>query len=241
MMETHILNGDALAEKFPIAGDVIVCREALIDGPVQARGEQFWKERATYLTDTYNADETTYFVDVKTEFEKLSQLRTQGLNLWFEHDLFCQVNMWFVIHSVQLYKIQIPLFRVMPPPDMLNVWSGFGRMNTADLQNCFSSRMALTDDETKLGVSLWEAFREHDFESLRKLSSVQAPAYPYLKEVCEAHIERFSSDEGRPQKSLRAIKNSGLADFHDIFKAFSKTEGIYGFGDLQVREMLASL
>lgn len=35
-MEIQVLNGDALAEKFPIAGEIIVCREAIIDGPTNA-------------------------------------------------------------------------------------------------------------------------------------------------------------------------------------------------------------
>jgi hypothetical protein len=40
---------------------------------------------------------------------------------------------------------------------------------------------------------------------------------------------------------LKQIINSGVTDFSEIFKEFRKTEGIYGFGDLQVKNMLTEL
>jgi hypothetical protein len=240
-MEAHVLNGDALAEKFPVAGEVVVCREALINGPVHSRGEQFWKDRARYLAGAFTAEEITYFADVKTEFEKLPVLKADEINLWFEHDLFCQVNMWFVLHFLHQNKIDTPLFRVMPPSGMPDVWSGFGRMTAPDLRNCYQNRIEMSADDVQTGIALWKAFSENNFDALKRLSKNSSPSYPYLKEVCEAHIQRFPAHEGRPQNRLRQIKSSGLADFHDIFKEFSKAEGIYGFGDLQVKEILTSL
>ena len=240
-METHILNGDALAEKFPIAGEVIVCREALIDGPVDATGEAFWRERARYLANTYHAEETTYFVEVKSEFEKLSELNTDGINLWFEHDLFCQVNLWFTLYYIDNTGIDKPLFLVMPPPQSPDVWSGFGRMKGADLQLCFQQRIQMSKPDFQVGIDLWNAFSKNDFATLKKLSAINSSCYPYLKDVIEAHLDRFPSHKGRPQKRLREIQKSGVTDFYDIFKEFSKTEGIYGFGDLQVKKLLVSL
>jgi hypothetical protein len=240
-MEVHILNGDALAVKFPIAGEVIICREAMINGPVHSNGEQFWKDRARYIAGAFQAEETTYFVDVKAEFEKLRILDAQQINLWFEHDLFCQANMWFVLHYIHQNKITCPVYRVMPPPNMPDIWSGFGRMATPDLRECYRNRVEMSANDMQTGIALWKAYRDHSLNDLKKISNTSSPSYPFLKEVCEAHIQRFPAHEGRPQKRLLQIKDNGLADFHDIFKEFSKTEGVYGFGDLQVEEILKSL
>jgi hypothetical protein len=240
-MELHILNGDALAEKFPIAGEVIVCREALINGPVDSNGERFWKDRARYLAGTFNFEEPTYFANVKTEFDKLLSLKPERINLWFEHDLFCQVNMWFVLHYIHLNKINTPLFRVMPPTEVSEVWSGFGKMTASDLRDIYQNRTEISEEDVQTGIGLWKAFRKNNLDALEKISQTPSPVYPYLREVCEAHIQRFPAQEGRPQNRLRQIKKSGLVDFHDIFKEFSKTEGVYGFGDLQVKEILMSL
>jgi hypothetical protein len=241
-METHVLNGDALAEKFPMEGDLVVCRECLIDGPVAANSlEKLWRLRASYLLGKFDEDESSYFNQVKTEFDKLSRA-TSPVNLWFEHDLFCQANMWFVLYYLKENKINLPVFRVMPPAEAQQIWSGFGSMKKADLLNCFERRIQLSEKDTQLGLHLWRAYQAGDLVTIKKISFEKSPTFPLLREVCEAHIQRFPrSGLGRPQQKLKQILESGETDFKSIFIEFWKTEGIYGFGDSQVKSMLASL
>jgi hypothetical protein len=149
--------------------------------------------------------------------------------------------MWFVLHYIHLNKINTPLFRVMPPTEVSEVWSGFGKMTASDLRDIYQNRTEISEEDVQTGIGLWKAFRKNNLDALEKISQTPSPVYPYLREVCEAHIQRFPAQEGRPQNRLRQIKKSGLVDFHDIFKEFSKTEGVYGFGDLQVKEILMSL
>lgn len=67
----NILNGDALAYSFPdakIEGDMIVVREALIDGDLSGSHLQdFWHSRAKYIGVT----EAEYQDKVVSEFEKI--------------------------------------------------------------------------------------------------------------------------------------------------------------------------
>jgi hypothetical protein len=243
-MDVHVLNGDALAENFPFSGEVIVCREALVDGPVDANTlDAFFEERAEFISDSFEADKATYFSRVKTEFERLAKIDQESpIHLWFEHDLFCQVNLWFLLNFVREKKMTNPIYFVMPPTDVQNVWSGFGRMNASDLKICFSKKLRLTEKDILLGSSLWEAYRNNDFHKLEQYCLQQSDAFPMLKDVCKAHMDRFSSNGlGRPQQKLKSIIDSGTKDFDKIFKEFWKTEGIYGFGDLQVKKMLQDL
>jgi transposase len=60
-----------------------------------------------------------------------------------------------------------------------------------------------------------------------------------LKEVCEAEVDR--KQKLRPQQTLRQIIERGETDFHKIFSRFWETEGVYGFGDLQVKKMLEQI
>ncbi|MFZ1675666.1 MAG: hypothetical protein WAT91_00255, partial [Saprospiraceae bacterium] len=57
----HILNGDALADKFPqkeISGQIILIREAFIEGPLSGEfSKEYWKKRAAFVAATYDADE----------------------------------------------------------------------------------------------------------------------------------------------------------------------------------------
>jgi len=105
-MVYHILNGDSLAHKFPntqIGGNIIVMREALIDGDLSGENlHDFWQSRAKQVGVT----EAQYYHRVVSEFEKLMNAPANSeFNLWFEYDLFCQVNMWFVISTIN----QLPI------------------------------------------------------------------------------------------------------------------------------------
>lgn len=242
-MDAHVLNGDALKEKFKLEGQVIVARECLMEGPVKASSqEEFWKMRAGYLAESFKEVELLYFDEVKSEFEKLKDLKNiSAINLWFDHDLFCQVNMWFIINFLADNNIQLPVFRVMPPPIMFNVWSGFGNMKSHELQLCYDNRVKFFYEDIQLSLALWDAYCEGDNKTLRKLSPEFSPCYPLLLDAVEAHLDRFPLNNGRPQKRLKEIMTSGVTDFNDIFKEFSKTEGVYGFGDVQIKHMLAMM
>jgi hypothetical protein len=93
-VKIHILNGDALVDRFAAAniqGTYIIVREALIDGPVYAKTlADFWELRAGYFSADNNAH---YYEVIVSEFEKLKQVnKDDAIHLWFEDDLFCQVN-----------------------------------------------------------------------------------------------------------------------------------------------------
>ena len=149
--------------------------------------------------------------------------------------------MWFVIDYLFKNRIDLQLFRVMPSVDNIDIWSGFGNMKKSDLQSCYANRVAFTVEDIHLGIELWKAYSKADLETLKKLATKTSNCYPLLKNAVEAHVQRFPLNEGRPQYRLKQILKSGHTDFKDIFHEFSKTEGVYGFGDVQVKKMLATL
>ena len=82
----NILNGDALAYSFAAAtieGDIIVMREALIDGDVAANSLQaLWHARAKHFGTTT----TEYYNKSVTEFEKIINAPDGSeFNLWLWH------------------------------------------------------------------------------------------------------------------------------------------------------------
>ena len=244
-METHVLNGDALASKFPFEGNIVICREALVDGPVSREGglESFWHNRAKFITDNFaNEAEVDYNNFVRSQFEKLKAIDQTAICFWFEHDLFCQANLWFSIFFVHEAKLRVPLYIVMPPRDGKDLWSGFGRMKSDDLLQCYLNKVQMRAEDVGLGVALWDAFQAGRLEELRSLSKNPSRCFPLLNEVCEAHLARFAERGlGRPHRVLQSILNSGVRDFDSIFKQFWQTEGIYGFGDTQVKQMLSEV
>lgn len=229
MATYHILTGDALTEVFlqtGIEGKIIVAREALIDGPVSSDDQEtFWRHRSEFIG-----------ADTRQEFDKINKLQsTDEVNLWFENDLFCQINMWFTISLINRNKLT-NVFRVTPLVNGDNKWAGFGHHTADDLIECYSDRQKFTKGDFNLGENLWDAYRKSDIIALNTLSGSLSPCFPHLEEVCRAEMERKRN--ARPRKVLEDLLAQGYTDFKEIFKQFSQREGIYGYGDSQVERML---
>ncbi len=237
----HVLPGDAQVETFKrtnIEGEIIVCRECLIEGETQAANlENFWKIRAEFVGKTYGEDESEYRRKVVAEFEKLQAAPAGSeINLWFEFELFCQANMWFCLSLLENKNTKI--FRVAPVVRAeKDIWKGFGALTSEDLQTCFDARIELSENDVALGAKIWRAFQQKNFDELKTLGAIESAAFPRLAEVCQAAIEK----QTRPQKTLREITASGENDFEKIFARFKEREGVYGFGDAQVKNILAAI
>lgn len=241
----HITNGNCLAQQLrqtDIHGNIIICRECLIEG--NRTGDslaEFWTARARYISEHYQSTTAQYFNETVAEFEKIIQLPEQyEVHLWFEDDLFCQTNMWFILALLMKQETKGKIYRVFPTvQNSIDHWKGFGPSDTEMLKQSLSKRVACTRQDVELGAALWTAYRNDDFKALSALSRAHSSAFQYLKEVCQAHIDRFPIDgsEGRPEKTVKELLVSFSQDFQTLFNEFSKRQGIYGFGDAQVKAM----
>jgi hypothetical protein len=239
----HILNGDSLAHSFPsahIEGEIIVDREALVDGDLQGRDlSDFWKTRAAHI----GISSAEYNEKVVAEFDKiLTAPENTEFNLWFEYDLFCQVNFWFVLSLIADLTIKKRVYTVYSTyltREDKNFWNAFGPATPDQLKQSFNDRILLSDKDIQLGKQLWKAYQDASLTELKSLSKNKSPAFPYLREVIEAHIDRFpkSGERGRPEKVLEEIINTHPADFQTVFQEFWKRESIYGFGDVQLKHL----
>ncbi|MXV50129.1 DUF1835 domain-containing protein [Pedobacter sp. HMF7647] len=248
-MTYQILNGDALVDRFLAAGlpgQIIVARECLIEGDLSGETlDSFYLARANYLTEAYTEVNNNYLKDVAGEFEKLRVAPSPSeFNLWFGYDLFCRANMWFILSLLNDLPIDKQVFVVYPSHlKGDDVWLDFGMASLEQLKTCYSNRIAFTEKDLQLGNELWSAYKYNDFSALEKLSKYPSACFPYLKEVCQAHIDRFAEGgrKGRPERVIEELLEGSEKDFPSVFKAFSKREGIYGFGDSQLKKIYDNL
>ena len=244
----HILNGDCLADelkKTNLNQDFIIFRECLIVGNVDAPNiNEFWDLRANFIAGSYETTREMYFEQTVKEFEKLHLLPDCAeVCLWFEDDLFCQVNMWFILSYIVEHPT-LNLFRIFPLlVDDKDRWKGFGIALPEQLEQAYGSRVKFCAHDILLGKNLWKAFCSNDQEQLKILSKTNSTCFRYLEEVCQAQLDRLADDGslGRPHRLIKELIKSGKGDFDEVFYEFSSREGIYGFGDLQVKEMIKYL
>ncbi|AMM51168.1 hypothetical protein TH61_08235 [Rufibacter sp. DG15C] len=248
-MQFHVLNGDSLAATFKetnLSGEVIVCREGLVNGPVASQNlAQFWEERAAYLAVTFGAKREEYFLKVAKELEKLIQVPANAeVCLWFEDDLFCQANLWFILSLLATRQQAPQVYRVFPIiKEGEDHWQGFGRSSAKRLEQAYQQKVPFAQEDVKLGNDLWRAYQQQEARTLLELSTSTSACFHRLQEVCQAQVDRVSRDghSGRPERVVREILASGITHFPEVFKEFFKREGVYGFGDVQVKHLYNGL
>lgn len=241
----HVLNGDALTGRFSetrLTGQMVVARECLVEGNLEGDTlADFYKNRAGYIQTRYGETEGNYYQKVVAELDKLVQVpEGSEINLWFGYDLFCQVNLWFIFSLLDDSHKKHSIYLVYPSYlSGDDVWDDFGNATPEILTGCYNRRLRVDLGGIALGTDLWTAYKDADFAKLEELSKTGSPYFPYLREVCQAHRDRFPAGEkGRPEKVVeQLIKKEEPSTFNTVFRKFSQLEGVYGFSDLQVKQI----
>lgn len=236
----HILNGDSLNEQFPqkIEGEIIIARECLVDGDVaSANLDELFKIRANFLSEVYgNYLTEDYYANSVSEFEKIQNIPDNSvINLWFEDDLFCQVNFWFTVYLIFNYVKDYNVFLIRPS---IHTQYGFGGLNELEIINAYEQKTQITKLDRI--ARLWTSYQKNDNNELFKVGKELEKEYPFIFNAVKAHIDRLPTENslGRPVETLIEIMNELKTDsFGPVFNEFNKRESIYGFGDLQVKRL----
>lgn len=244
MKTYNILNGDALKDQFPvdqIKGEIIIMKECLVDGPINGNSlNEFLENRANFIQEVYGDSASKYRDEVIPEISKITSIEEGEVNLWFEDDLFCQVNLWFIC-SLIYTKENITVNLVRPKGSLQY---GFGGLSQAELIEVYNHRTRLTQINVNQLTWVWFTYQKNHVERLLKLSVQIGEEFPFIKEAIIAQIERESIDgeKGRPQqKILDIIQEKSTQDFRIVFQEFCRKEPIYGFGDLQFKRIFDSV
>ena len=231
MKTFHILNGDCLDQRFPtdLNGEKIIWRECLVDGPVSETN--FFESRTKFIQESFGETKEGYSEKVLNEFEKIKNIpQNADVYFWFEDDLFCQVNLWFLLSNISSENQN--LFAVFPTfNDEKDRWKGFGNHDAEDLKRCFAESKKINSNDLELGQKLWKAFSKGDLQKLKIFSKSKSEIFRKLKDVSIANENRFN---GNLDKQISELANQE-SDVNKLFQKFTEKYGIYGFGDLQFK------
>ncbi|SMO39638.1 DUF1835 domain-containing protein [Solitalea koreensis] len=235
----HILNGDLLLKPFKhthLPGEILIWRECMAEGPISTDDKQFWELRAKFISETYHSSPTEYSAKFLRQLHKLDHAKKYNeINLWFEFDLFCQVNMLCTLEVIKSKKTSAAIYWVTPVQSSADdYFTGYGSLNSADLLKLFQNRRKLSPKDLDFFSELWKAYQTEDIKKIKNL--INSTDLPFVKEVFAAHLERLPQ-YGKPtriEKKLQQIIDAGITNEMEICKRFWETESIYGYGDLQV-------
>lgn len=238
----HILNGDALLNRFPeeIEGERIVFRECLIEGPIQEKKiEAFLSSRKKYLTERYPKASISY-QEVETELMKIEDIHSSAeVNLWFEDDLFCQINFWYCVSRLLANKHEGSIFLLRPETSLE---LGFGGCDTRALTNCFDRRMLLDIKLIEKVNALWIAHTQQKETKLKSLKNHLELKYRFISDAVQALLSHNYVEESVVVTTLKKIiEEEGTSEIKTVFPIFFKALPIYGFGDLQIKWLIEDI
>ena len=242
----HILNGDCLNKQLPtsIEGDRIIARLCLVDGDVNANDiDELIKIRAKYISNHYKGyTEADYFRKSVPEIRKVQNISEfSDVNLWFEDDLYCQVNFWFIAHLLAEKDTCNSIYLIRP--NSSNRYN-FGGMTQKELLTAHEDKITIKTSEVELLSRLWLMYQKDDGKGMLSAAQTISSKFTFLLPAINAHLDRtpIAGSLGRPCTSLQyIISDLDTSNFDLIFQEFCKREPIYGFGDIQVKHLLETL
>jgi len=248
----HILNGSSIEEPLrqsSVPGDFFSFRDALIAGPVIAGlNKEQWRElRVEHLASAYGVEPNKCDQQLLEQTQVLESYSTHDeVVLWFEHDLFCQLNLLYLLDwfaHVDLAGTRLSLVNVGEFPGKEN-FRGLGELNEQELESLFPQRQTVSATQLELASAAWRSFSSPDPTSLESILHTDTSSLPFLSTALAAHLRRFpNTANGLGQienKSLELVEN-GSEEFGDLFPAFVALESVYGLGDTQLWISLVNL
>jgi hypothetical protein len=155
-MKLHILNGDCLQDILQ-AENAIIVREMFVEGPIISDSfDALLRARSTYLEKTYSIPFDEYQRKFVSEFEKIKYIPNHTeVFLWFDYDLFCFVNLLFILQILNKNKtLKLSLVRPLRK-GQFKIWQGFGNHTTSDLMLAFSQKTPLKKRDLDELLHIW--------------------------------------------------------------------------------------
>jgi len=240
----HVLNGDSTAAVFAragIDGATLVWRDILCEGPVTARIAAPG-ERAAYLSRHLEIDAAQYVAGWHDAHTALARAADHDeIVLWFEQDLFCAVNLWYLLDC--LAHVRTPMALVYPSLDDVR---GLGAVKPHRLRDLFAERTSLGVAAIARGQQVWRAYASATPSAPHAEVGADAGPLPFVAAALQRHLARLPA----LQTGLSEIEEAALDElqagplaFPRLFGALTAREPLrrHGMGDLQLAAIVRAL
>jgi len=232
MINLH--NGDVMAiaaKRAGIPGEHLAFRETLVVGPIPP--EEKWIEvRARFLSGRYGEELLRASNSVFQQQQALTAAASQDeIVLWFEHDLFCLVNLLYLLQRFERASI---------------IWSPepLAELEEPALKGLFDLRTPVTPAMRDAARAAWKVYSSSDPRTLNRLIANDQRDFPFLRDGLALHASRFPSTRnglGSVENRLLSLIAGGATEFGTLFAAFDVNPPRFGFGDSEVLAALRDL
>lgn len=249
----HITNGDSTTKRLMelewVQGSFLIWREMLCEGPTVKKVDQ--KEsievRKQFLKKYYKISGGDYDSKFISELQKLEDLSAfDEIILWFEYDLFCQINMIAAL-SLLLRKNteNIPVYLVcsgkIKNEDRL---IGLSELTDKQLMDHYFRKKLLSLDDIEYADYIWTLYCESDPKKITGQIK-RGSNFEYLSISLRAHLQRFPNMltglNVLEHNILEMINSYQIKNLEQLMGYALEYQGYYGYGDMQMKRVIARL
>ena len=257
----HVANGSSttgLIEAAGLAGTRSIWADVLYEGPVPGglTDAQLLDVRERFLAGPAGVSTTVWrgrnvTLDPANDLHEwrtaIARHESYGeLVLWFEHDLFDQLNLiqllpWIREHlppSKPVSLICIDSFPGRPG------FKGLGELTPAELASLLDSRERVDEAQHALAGRAWQAFRQPAPEALDQLRRSDTSALPYLAAATTRFLQEYPwtiDGLSRSERRLLDLARHGRMALSTAFPQMHAGERDYYITDASLAELADSL
>lgn len=248
----HITNGDSFTEKLNslnIKGDIITWREMLCEGKTLTNvgSESFWKTRFEFLNKNYKVSKSWFIEKTLKEYRSLCNHKQQDeIVLWFEYDLFCQINMIAVLSWLKINRKYANISLVCSgKEDDSDKMYGLSDLTDEQLLKLYENKVALSQDDIEYADYVWQLYCSDNPIRLENLTDYNDYQFNYLSDAVHTHLHRFPSIKN----GLNEMENNILqlavdkkpTSKSEFLATILQNQGFLGFGDTQYNRALSRM
>jgi hypothetical protein len=248
----HVTNGDAAAERIRaagVAGTILPWRDVLHEGPVPAGLplEQLSAVRAEFLASTgAGAVDVLRRGFAERDRTLIESAHEDEVVLWFEHDLYDQLQLLDVLALVQpaavphetLELVQVGSFPGRPG------FRGLGELSSRELVTLWPSRVRVTRSLIGDASAVWDDVRAPEPAALAARASASVAGLPFLPAALARLLEELPGPRdglSRTERQLLHVLADGPRTPAAAFVATQELEDAPFHGDSWVFRALWEL
>ena len=246
----HVANGTSVTGTIKAAGIPgarSIWADPLYEGPVPAvDDEELVEIRSRYLSGEYPGNVGP--VNDLNQWRAViaSHHAYDELVMWFEHDLFDQLNL---IQLIDWIRLRVPAGKIV---SLICIGSfqgrssfkGLGELSADELASLLPARRPVTPGEYDLAARAWAAFRDPSPQPLDDLRRTDTSALPFLAAAIERLLQEFPSTlDGlsRSERRLLQLAEQGPVALQSVFPRMQDGERAYYMTDLSLASLAVAL
>ncbi len=248
----HITNGDCFTQRLKslkLKGDIVTWREMLCEGKTLTNvgSESFWKTRFEFLNKNYKVSKSIFIEKTLKEYRSLCNHKQQDqIVLWFEYDLFCQVNMIAVISWLKTHRKYAKISLVCSgKEDESDKLYALNELSDEKVRELYENKLELGQDDIEYADYVWQLYCSDNPIRLENLSDYGNYQFDYLSEAITEHLHRFPTIKN----GLNDMENNILFQAADkkpenkkkLLSTLLQNQGRLGFGDSQYQRAINRL